>query len=332
MGYVKMRVFLSSVLLTATFANEITTFEQWLDKFERNYESDAERANRRAIWNENYEIITIHNLAADHGAYDYRLAVNNFSDLTKLEWRSKYLSPVRDDPKPVTKCTNWTAKGVPVHDTKDWHKGKHVSVTRVKDQGQCGSCWAFASTGTIEGAWARKINWSEGFELDSFAEQQIVDCSTSYNNQGCMGGHIDAGVTYAMDHGLESESSYRYWGSNGKCKYDETKVVAKPDECFYVAPKDEKALKEAVDKYGPVAISINAGDDFQHYDRGVFYGMCSSKASDANHGVLITGYGKDYWIVKNSWGEEGYIKFKYDRNACGLAMSRFLRIFISFDS
>lgn len=315
-----MKLALNGLLLSAIYGNEIKSFEQWLEKYERNYESAKERAYRQKIWEAHFETITTHNAAAEYGAYEYYLGVNNFTDLTTVEWRQLYLSPIGDDPKPVTKCTNWTAKGVPVHDTKDWHKGKHKSVTRVKDQGQCGSCWSFATTGTIEGAWARKNNFTR---LDSFSEQQIVDCSKSYNNEGCRGGYIDAGVTYAMDHGLELEESYHYLAYDGKCKYDQGKVVAKPDECFYVPPKDEKSLKEAVDKYGPVAISINAGDDFQHYDHGVFYGACSDKAKEANHGVLITGYGKDWWTVKNSWGgswgEEGYIRFKYNRNACGLA-------------
>ena len=86
-------------------------------------------------------------------------------------------------------------------------------LTCFQDQGQCGSCWSFATTGTVEGAWARKNNWTR---LDSFAEQQIVDCSKDYNNKGCQGGYIDAGVTYAMDFGLELESDYHYFAADGK--------------------------------------------------------------------------------------------------------------------
>lgn len=111
-----------------------------------------------------------------------------------------------------SKCTNWTLPTADTHEKKDWRKGEHIAVTRVKDQGQCGSCWSFASTGTIEGAWARHNNYTR---RDAFAEQQIVDCSKSYGNEGCRGGFLDAGVTYAMDKGLENEDSYHYLAEDG---------------------------------------------------------------------------------------------------------------------
>ena len=190
----------------------------------------------------------------------------------------------------VTKCRNHTFPSTHTHEEKDWRHGKHNSVTHVKDQGQCGSCWSFAATGTIEGAWARKSNWTH--YPTAFSEQQIVDCSKSYNNKGCEGGYIDAGITYAMDKGLETEESYRYRAHDDECKYDQTKVEAKPDGCYYIPAGDEKALEVAVDTMGPVGISINVGEDFQNYDRGVFSGLCSHKPEEANHGVLIVGYNK----------------------------------------
>ena len=299
------------------------TFDSWVIKYDKSYSTVQELDYRRDVWEKN-EKIEKHNYEADRGNATYHMGINQLTDLTGAEFRNLYLAPRLTDKPPVTKCKNRTFSGSSEHKEKDWRKGKHISVTRVKDQGQCGSCWSFAATGTIEGAWARKTNWT-GFEYHppAFSEQQIVDCSKSYNNEGCSGGYIDAGITYAMDKGLEGEETYRYFATDGKCKYDETKVQVKPDGCYYIPPRSEHALEVAVDSMGPVGISINAGDDFQHYSWGVFDGACSNKAKEANHGVLIVGYNKDAWTVKNSWGaswgKDGYIEFKKGDNACGLA-------------
>lgn len=314
--------------LTVSLVLGHATFEDWAVEFEKTYSSDAELSYRKQVWEKTLIKIEKHNAELLEGKHTYGMGLNQFSDMTPEEFKMLYLTPKFEDPKPVSKCTNWTLPTAETHDSKDWRKGKHKAVTYVKDQGQCGSCWSFASTGTIEGAWARHNNYTR---LDEFAEQQIVDCSKSYGNEGCRGGFLDAGVTYAMDKGLENEHSYHYLAEDGHCKYDESKVIAKPDGCYYIPPVQEKVLQQAVDHFGPVGISIMAGEDFQNYSWGVFNGFCSNKPKDANHGVLVVGFTKTTWIVKNSWGgswgKDGYIEFAKGRNMCGLANEPILAYF-----
>jgi len=204
---------------------------------------------------------------------------------------------------------NWITKG---------------AVTPVKDQGQCGSCWAFSATGAIEGA-----VFVGGGSLTSVAEQQLVDCAGTEGNQGCNGGLMDYAFQYVIKNkGIGSEASYKYTARDGSCK--KVPSVSTISSFTDVASGDEKALQAAL-MTQPIAIAIEADQScFQFYHSGVLDD--ASCGTNLDHGVLLvgldtetTGSKKDYWLVKNSWGaswgDKGYIKFVRGKNQCGLTLA-----------
>jgi len=202
----------------------------------------------------------------------------------------------------------------------DWvTKGK---VTGVKNQGQCGSCWAFSTTGSVEGAHSIK----PGGTLVSLSEQQLVDCSSSYGNAGCNGGLMDSAFKWIMAQGakgITSEAAYPYTAQNGNCK-SPAPAMAATVSGFHDVAQSETALLSATN-IGPVSIAIEADQQcFQFYSGGILDNAACGTTLD--HGVLLVGYGtttgKDFWRVKNSWGtswgESGYVRFIRGKNQCGL--------------
>jgi C1A family cysteine protease len=222
-------------------------------------------------------------------------------------------------------CDVYTASSnVLLPSSVDWRqKG---AVSSVKDQGQCGSCWTFSSTGAIEGSWAI----AKGQLLD-LSEQQLVDCATGfkYGSHGCNGGQMEGAFKYVIENGQCTELSYPYLAKDGACQKCQSSVTM--SRCYDVKPNDQLSLKSAVSKQ-PVAVAIEADTFyFQSYSSGVLTSdKCGTKL---DHGVLAVGYGtengNDYWLVKNSWGtswgDKGYVKIgrsdsTNDPGICGIAM------------
>merc|ERR1712050_508585 len=198
----------------------------------------------------------------------------------------------------------------------DW--SKQGAVTPVKNQGQCGSCWALSTTGSTEGAWQ-----IAGNPLTSLSEQQLVDCDKV--DDGCSGGLMDNGFNFLKSNGACTESSYSYKATGGTCKQSScTIAIPAGGVTGYKDLSGEAALESAVN-LNPVSVAIEADQmSFQLYNGGVMTGSCGTQL---DHGVLAVGYGTDggkaYWKVKNSWGaswgESGYIRMIKGKNQCGIS-------------
>ncbi len=204
----------------------------------------------------------------------------------------------------------------------DWRlKG---AVTGVKNQGQCGSCWSFSATGSVEGQ-----HYLKKGQLVSLSEQNLIDCSSSFGNHGCKGGVMDNAFKYMMaNDGDDTESYYPYEMRQGNCRFNRNYVGSNIISFKDVPKGNEPYLQSVVGTVGPASVAIDAShSSFQFYREGVYVEpSCSSTRLD--HGVLVVGYGtengQDYWLVKNSWGtnwgESGYIKMARNRNnQCGIA-------------
>jgi len=297
-------------------------FSKWMSQHSKKYAHD-EFFYRFTVWQANLDKIVKHN----QGNSTFRMGMNAFGDQTWAEFRStrmgykQKLAPIAKSRATANHVPSRGLSQVKLATSVDWRtKG---AVTPVKDQGQCGSCWAFSATGSTEGASAIKTH-----KLNSLSEQQLVDCSTSYGNQGCNGGLMDQAFEYIIaTGGLASEAEYPYQAQDGSCQYSTGSMSLFDNLKSYqdVATGNEGAIMTAVNM-GPVSIAIEADQEsFQFYSGGVF--SDPNCGTNLDHGVLIVGYGTDgkqpYWIVKNSWGsswgESGYIRMIRNQNECGLA-------------
>lgn len=304
----------------------LKTFMEFKEFFQKEYVNYEEYSNRLNIFKQNYEKIMFHN---KNDSKTYSLGINQFSDLTLVEFSALVKSNMKSGATTKSTCKEYvaTTTNETLPDEVDWReKG---GVTPVKNQGQCGSCWSFSATGALEGA----LFQSTG-KLISLSEQQLVDCSRE--NSGCNGGLMDNAFYYAMDNGLCAEEAYPYEATENKCVAKScSPAIAnyKSIKCFDIPENNQAALKAAVAQ-SPVSIAIEADKRiFQSYSSGVIKG--SQCGTNLDHGVLIVGYGEDpkfgkYWLVKNSWdttwGDEGYVKIERsdsddDAGTCGIAMS-----------
>ncbi|XP_041810502.1 cathepsin L.1 [Chelmon rostratus] len=315
-----------AVASCASISLEDLEFHAWKLKFGKSYSSPSEEAQRKEIWLTNRRLVLVHNIMADEGIKSYRLGMNYFADMHNEEYKrliSKGCLRSFNASLPRRGSTFFRLpEGIELPNTVDWREKGYV--TDVKDQKQCGSCWAFSATGSLEGQNFRKTG-----KLVSLSEQQLVDCSSDYGNMGCMGGLMDNAFNYIQANGgVDTEDSYPYEALDGQCRFKPDAVAAKCTGYVDVSQGDEDALKEAVATIGPVSVGIDASQlSFQLYQSGVYdEPQCSS--SDLDHGVLAVGYGtdngRDFWLVKNSWGlgwgDKGYIMMTRNKhNQCGIA-------------
>ena len=238
--------------------------------------------------------------------HSYKLEINQFADMNNFNFNVSLPHPKNEyyeiQETRIPKSLDWRKKGV---------------VTGVKDQGHCGGCWAFSTTGSVEGVVAIKTG-----HLFNISEQQLIDCSNQEGNHGCEGGIMDYGFQYIIDNnGICSEEDYPYQGIDGMCQ--DCEPIIQIERYGNIYPMNENILKRAVAQQ-PVSIAIQANlTSFRFYSKGIYSDVNCGTLLD--HGVLLVGYGTaedtdlDYWLIKNSWGplwgENGYMRM--NRNTSG---------------
>ncbi|KAI4803896.1 hypothetical protein KUCAC02_025543 [Chaenocephalus aceratus] len=315
-----------AVASCASISSDDLEFHAWKVQFGRSYNSPVEEAQRREIWLNNRRLVQKHNIMADQGIKSYRLGMTKFADMENEEYRhliSKGCLGFFNTSLPQTGPAFLRLPGeTDLPNSVDWRVKGYV--TEVKDQMDCGSCWAFSATGSLEGQHFRKTG-----KLVSLSEQQLVDCSGDYGNSGCNGGLAKHAFNYIeANGGIETENSYPYRAMDGECRHNPALSAATCTGYIRVNQGDEVALKDAVATMGPVSVSIDVSHaSFKLYHSGLYdEPKCSS--SKLGHAVLAVGYGSDnghdYWLVKNSWGigwgDQGYIKMSRNKhNQCGIA-------------
>lgn len=299
--------------LSDTEAHQL--FQDWQAEF-------AANSADFSVWKANLaEVVAINSQGAS-----WQAGLNEYSHMTWAEFKAyHHLEPQNCSAtleKTVLPSLHYAASDLP--SKKDWRKDIPI---HVKNQGQCGSCWTFSTTGAVEAH-----NYLATGKDVLLAEQQLVDCADAFDNHGCSGGLPSHAFEYLHYFGGQmTEEDYPYTAKDGSCAADVSKVAATVVSQVNITFMDEDQLHEAVGKYGPVSVAYQVASDFRHYAGGVYSStVCGSLPSDVNHAVLAVGFdhddasGKDYWIVKNSWGtsfgvEGGYFWMERGANMCGVS-------------
>jgi len=256
----------------------------------------------------------------DMSAAEFKATVLNYKPLDGQAALEKHATSAVSGPRYSNRANgfDWRTKG---------------AITEVKDQGQCGSCWAFSAVEEMESMWHLAGN-----TLVELSPQQVVSCDKGAGDLGCNGGDTVVAYGYMKKNGLQSEADYPYksgdTGADGKCIYDRTKVVARMQNFTYATPpcldacphQDENTLQANLEAVGPVSVCV-AADSWQFYSGGILSSNCPKAYSALDHCVQLTGWDMSgstkYWQLRNSWasdwGISGYIHIKFGSNLCGLA-------------
>ncbi|XP_066538545.1 cathepsin K [Hoplias malabaricus] len=322
-----LKTLLPLLLLSSTLAHSFDSvsldseWENWKVTHRKEYNGLGEENIRRAVWEKNMRLIDAHNQEYELGLHSYELGMNHLGDMTVEEVAENLMGlqvPMDSDPMNMY-FPDESLERLPK--SIDYRKLGYVSP--VKNQGSCGSCWAFSSVGALEGQLMKTTG-----QLVDLSPQNLVDCVKE--NDGCGGGYMTNAFAYVRDNnGIDSEEAYPYVGQDEQCAYNKSGKAAACRGYKEVQKGSERALTSAVAKVGPVSVGIDAFQPtFQFYKRGVYFDPNCDK-ENINHAVLAVGYGvtakgKKYWIVKNSWGEDwgkqGYVLMARNRNnACGIA-------------
>jgi len=295
-------------------------FAKWKVQFNKSYATVNEEALRFNHFQASIRRITERN-RPNNGKVGATFGLNHLSDLSPAEFRAKYLMP-RRSPVADRPSVEKSRKVATPPKVFDWRSsGK---VTDVKNQEQCGSCWAFSATETIESAYMLRHGLVNN-TMKPLAPQQIVDCDTS--DGGCEGGNPPTAYDYVEQAGgMETEVDYPYKGVNGNCKFQASKVYANIASWAYsCGTEDEPSLLQNTYTHGASSICVDAAN-WQDYQSGVMTAWQCAWINQLDHCVQAVGWNLNaatpYWSVRNSWttqwGEQGYIRLEYGANTCGL--------------
>ena len=299
--------------------NTLNKFNKFIKDYNKRYNS-TEYKYRYNVFLKNIEHIE----RVNQENRGYELGLNKFADLTNTEFIGMYTGykgKQTNHSKLVQINKNHFLQNHP--DYVDWRASG--LVTNIKDQGQCGSCWAFSAVATLEGQFAKKNK-----SLESLSEQNLVDCAYNFGNEGCDGGWPNAALSYVRyNHGIDDEDDYPYQAIDENCVYNKSDSVTSLHLVHNISSGNETELLTSLATIGPISVAIDAEDDFQFYKSGIFKSLsCSNTTLD--HAVTAIGYGIDkvgnnsFYIIKNSWGTDwgmdGYIYFSMSiPNMCGIA-------------
>ncbi|XP_055514800.1 procathepsin L-like [Leucoraja erinacea] len=304
-------------------------WDVWKQSYGKIYSNTEEDQARRGVWLENLWHIQAHNVLYSQGNSSYKMAMNQFGDLTSLEFNQLYTD------KKIYEFSNLTIEGlfdVGLEESDevgelgafprkiDWRQDR--LVRKVKHQGRCSSCYAFSAIGALEGQLAKKKH-----QYMELSEQNIIDCSDEFKNYGCRGGLPYRAFKYMRDYGIQSSTSYPYRGKrNDKCLFNSSQSVIKIKGFKRFKNNKDKQLARMVARVGPISVLIHSSHSSWRFYKSGVYDNSNCKQKLINHSVLLIGYvdrrSKSYWIIKNSWGtswgENGYMRIIKGKNMCGI--------------
>lgn len=319
-------------------------FAGWKEHHQIRYGSASEDRARSLTFESTKDFVINHNIKFLKGEESFWLSMNKFSAMSQEEFLAERTAPSweagtygesQDDPDGVSQY-NCPTKYSSTSHSSSWDGAGHSQVTKVKDQGSCGSCWSFGAAAAMEGAFCKagKHNCNS---WNGLSTQQLVDCASGnknispYDNNGCNGGFQSNAMYYVFhdSHGIESWDNYPYQGKQNSCNYQSSKSDGTIKSCGRLSSaKNQNNMCAMIQNAGITTVAIDAsGREFQQYSGGVYTGgSCSS--TRLNHAVTATGFGttsgKNTLTVKNSWGTgwgaKGYVYFNRDgsTNTCGV--------------
>jgi hypothetical protein len=294
-------------------------FRNFMKKYNKIYPHDNFHSHYE-IFKNNYDMINQHNAKNS----SYIMAMNQFGDLTFDEFKEMYLG-YQYHGIPYLKSKNEIHQEIDGEIPKNFDWRNKGIIAKVRDQSNCGSCYAMSSAEAIESALALQNG-----KLIELSVQQIVDCSHKEGNEFCNGGLMSYSYNYVKRKGICSDSEYKYRGFESQCKDAKCKPITKIKGYVDVPSYNETELLFAL-LQRPLSVAMEVSTAFQFYSKGIFDGFCGE---DLNHAIFLIGYGEEngklFWLLQNSWsiyfGEHGYFRLaRHDTNKlspgkCGIAL------------
>ncbi|XP_055296471.1 procathepsin L-like [Sitodiplosis mosellana] len=324
-------IFACVFAIVSVSSSNLSEWNAFKTNFGKKYKNQADERHHMRIFLKHKDEVEKHNQMFNDGLVSYTMSLNSYSDVEHSDFaasmrETKHIrsqAPMRN--KTIDEPQLMSFASVKLPQSVDWRKKGAVSA--VKKQGICGACWAFSVAGTLEAQKFRKTG-----RLVPLSAQHLIDCITDDDDDKCDGNLIHNAFDYIKRNGgLQTEQSYPYRGFGSTCKKNRRHVAATLRSYRDLPDGDEMRLQQAIANIGPLSVSLDAmRPSFQFYSGGIYYDRrCRSRNRDLNHAMLVVGYGtdkrgKEYYIIKNSWGtewgENGYMRLARNRkNHCGIA-------------